>query len=64
MLDDEIIGKILYFADNTKVIGVTGTEAETELSMADLLQLYNFLEDWKMLFNDDNIRFCTLDLIT
>jgi ribonucleases P/MRP protein subunit RPP40 len=50
-LDDGIIGKILKFADDTKIIGKVSTPLEIKSLQCDLDKLMKWSKDWLMPFN-------------
>jgi len=50
-IDDNIVNKILKFADDTKLLGTVSTRAEVDVLRNDLHQLFSWSEEWQMLFN-------------
>ena len=50
-------GNILKFADDTKLFCKVGSDINCAKLRADLRKLYNWSEDWQMLFNLDK---CTI----
>ncbi len=55
-LDDNILSKILKFADDTKLVrGIKTFEDYYELG-EDLSKLYKWSEDWQMSFNLDKCK--------
>ena len=44
---------MLKFADDTKLVARVGSEEDRERPRQDLIELFNWLEDWQMLFNLD-----------
>ena len=55
-LDDEIISKLLKFADDTKVAGAALNESDVRMIQADLNRLYQWSVDWQMLFNVEKCK--------
>jgi len=55
-LDDEIISKLLKFADDTKVAGAALNESGVRTIQADLNRLYHWSVDWQMLFNVEKCK--------
>jgi hypothetical protein len=52
-IDDGIISKIWKFADDSKICNRVCNEAEAETIRGDLRKLFQWSEDWQMLFNID-----------
>ena len=52
-IDEDIISKISKFADDTKLCGQSGCEAEAKILQEDLNRLSQWSADWQMLFNTD-----------
>ena len=52
-IDDGIISKIWKFADNSKIYNKVCNEADTKIISGDLKKLFQWSEDWQMLFNVD-----------
>ena len=46
-------GRILKFADDTKVYGRVGSRQERERMQADLTRLFEWAEKWQIVFNAD-----------
>ena len=55
-LDDDIINKILKFADDTNALGRVKTEKERESMKKDLATLVKWSKDWQMSFNVDKCK--------
>ena len=55
-LDEEIVSKLLKFADDTKVAGAVWNESDVRKLQADLNRLYQWSVDWQMLFNVDKCK--------
>ena len=49
-------GKLLKFADDTKLVGTVCTEVELEQLRTDLKLLYSWSIDWQMIFNTDKCK--------
>ena len=52
-IDENVANKILKFADDTKLIAGVGSEQEVEGLRGDLRSLFQWAEDWQMMFNVD-----------
>ena len=52
-IDDGIISKIWKFADDSKICYKLCNEADAEIIRGDLKKLFQWSEDWQMLFNVD-----------
>ena len=52
-IEDNVDSKILKFADDTKLIARVGTVQEVERLRDDLRKLFQWAEDWQMMFNVD-----------
>ena len=52
-IDQGIKNTIKKFADDTKLIGMAGTEEEVNSIKEDLERLYKWMEEWQMKFNAD-----------
>ena len=52
-IDDGIISKIWKFADDSKICYKICNEADKEIIRGDLRKLFQWSEDWQMLFNID-----------
>ena len=52
-IDEGIISKIWKFADDSKICNKVCNEADTEIISGDLKKLFQWSEDWQMLFNVD-----------
>ena len=55
-IEDGICGNILKFADDTKLFCKVGSDINCPKLRADLRKLYNWSEDWQMLFNLDKCK--------
>ena len=51
IIEDGIHGNILKFADVTKLFCKVGSDINCAKLRADLRKMYNWSEDWQMLFN-------------
>ena len=56
-IENGICGDILKFADDTKLFCKVGSDINCAKLRADVRKLYNWSEDWQMLFNLDK---CTI----
>ena len=63
-IDLGINGRILKFADDTKLFTNVGNTEDTVHLRNDLRKLCQWSADWLMLFNVDKCRLCTLVIIT
>ena len=52
-IEESVASKILKFADDTKLIARVGTVQEVERLRDDLRKLFQWAEDWQMMFNVD-----------
>ena len=52
-IEEDVASKILKFADDTKLISRVGTVQEVERLKDDLRKLFQWAEDWQMMFNAD-----------
>ena len=52
-IEENVASKILKFADDTKLIARVGTVQEVERLRDDLRKLFQWAEDWQMMFNVD-----------
>ena len=55
-IEDGICGDILKFADDTKLFCKVGSDFNFAKLRADLRKLYNWSEDWQMLFDLDKCK--------
>ena len=55
-IEEWICGNILKFADDTKLFCKVGSDINCAELRADLRKLYNWSEDWEMLFNLDKFK--------
>ena len=55
-IEDGICDNILKFADDTKLFCKIGSDINFTKFRADLRKLYNWSEDWQMLFNLDKCK--------
>ena len=55
-IEDGICGNILKFADDTKLFCKIGSDINCAKLRADLRKLYNWSQDWQMLFNLDKCK--------
>ena len=55
-IEDGICGSILKFADDTKLFCKVGSDINSAKLRVDLRKLYNWSEDWQMLFNVDKCK--------
>ena len=52
-IDENICSTVLKFADDTKVVVRVGTKEDREVLRRDLVSLFDWSQDWQMLFNLD-----------
>ena len=52
-IDDGIMSKIWKFADDSKICSRVIDETDAKVVQNDLINLFNWSEDWQMLFNID-----------
>ena len=52
-IEENVASKILKLADDTKLIARVGTVQEVERLRDDLRKLFQWAEDWQMMFNVD-----------
>ena len=50
-IDEGVVSKLLKFADDTKLVGKVCNKWDVEILQADLNRLFEWSEEWKMLFN-------------
>ena len=55
-IEDGICGNVLKFADDAKLFCKVGSDINCAKSRAHLRKLYNWSEDWQMLFNLDKCK--------
>jgi len=55
-LDDGVVNKILKFADDTKIVSKVASEAQIKILQSDLHKMFNWSQDWQMLFNTDKSK--------
>jgi len=55
-LDDGVVNKILKFADGTKIVSKVASEDQIIILQSDLHRMFNWLQDWQMLFNADKSK--------
>jgi len=55
-LDDGVVNKILKFADETKIVSKVASEDQIKILQSDLHKMFNWLQDWQMLFNTDKSK--------
>ena len=56
VFDDGVIGKLLKFADDVKLIGPVASERDVDSLRADLQLLVEWSADWQMLFNVEKCK--------
>ena len=52
-IDEGIHSTVLKFVDDTKLMARVGSEVDRERLRSDLIALFQWSEDWQMLFNLD-----------
>ena len=55
-IDDDIVGSIIKFADDTKLFSKIQGEDDFACLQNDLATVYKWSEDWQMLFNVDKCK--------
>jgi len=55
-LDDGVANKILKFADDTKIVSLVASQDQIKILQSDLHKMFNWLQDWQMLFNTDKSK--------
>ena len=55
-IDEQIVSKILKFADDTKIYHIVQSPRDIETLQSDLHRLVEWSEDWQMLFNTDKYK--------
>ena len=55
-LDDGVVNKILKFADDTKIVSKVASEYQIKILQSDLHKMFNWSQDWQMLFNTDKSK--------
>lgn len=55
-LDDGVINKILKFADDTKIVAKVATDAQIKVLQSDLCRMFQWSQDWQMLFNTEKSK--------
>jgi len=55
-LDEEVINKLLKFADDTNIVSKVGTAEDVKVLQDDLHKLFQWSKDWQMLFNTDKSK--------
>ena len=55
-VDDEISGMILKFADDTKVLGIGGTENDIDKLKNGFKSLFSWSLEWKLVFNVEKCK--------
>jgi len=54
--DGGIVSKILKSADDTKIVRKVAHEDQIKILQSDLHKMFNWLQDWLMLFNTDKTK--------
>ena len=54
-LDDSVVSRILKFADDTKIMSKVASEDQMKILQSDLHKMFNWSQDWQMLFNTDEV---------
>jgi len=62
-LDDGMTNKLLKFADDTKIVSKVGTAEDVKVLQDDLHKLFQWFQDWQMLFNTDKSKIIDFGLI-
>ena len=55
-IDEQIVSKILKFADDTKIYHIVQSPKDIETLQSDLHTLVAWSNDWQMLFNTDKCK--------
>jgi len=55
-IDEQIVSKILKFADDTKIYHIVQSPKDIETLQSDLRRLVEWSKDWQMLFNTDKCK--------
>jgi len=55
-LDDGVVNKILKFADDTKIVSKVANEDQIKMLQSHLHKMFNWSQDWQMLFNTDKSK--------
>ena len=55
-IDEQIVSKILKFADDTKMYHIVQSPKDIETLQSDLHTLVAWSKDWQMLFNTDKCK--------
>ena len=59
-IDDCVAGKILKFADDTKIYHTVYSDEDVSALQSDLCKLVEWSNEWQMLFNADKCKACLL----
>ena len=52
-MNDSVVNKILKFADDTRIVSKVASEDQIKVLQSDLHKMFNWSQDWQMLFNMD-----------
>ena len=55
-IDEQIVSKILKFADDTKIYHTVRSPKDIEILQSDFHRLVEWSKDWQMLFNTDKCK--------
>jgi len=55
-MDVGVVNKILNFADDTKIVSKVASEEQIKILQSDLHKMFNWSQDWQMLFNTDKSK--------
>ena len=55
-MDQSVLGKLLKFADDTKLYRCISDPGGVDMLKDDLRSLYQWSEEWQMLFNADKCK--------
>ena len=62
-IDVCVTGKMLKFADDTKIYHTVYSDEDVSTLQSDLCNLVEWSNEWQMLFNADKCKLCIWDLI-
>jgi len=55
-LDDGVVNRILKFEDDRKIVSKVASEDQIKTLQSDLHKMFNWSQDWQMLFNTDKSK--------
>jgi len=59
-----VAGKILKFADNTKIYHIVYSDEDVSALQSDLCNLVEWSKEWQTLLMPTNVKLCIWDIIT